>query len=118
VFAQIGLGGRGKSVGREFARIEGVEMKYCCDVDFERAGGFPDQVAAAHGGTIQGVETNSMQFYPEASAAEAKIHPGIYSRNDGKVDLTSIQGSGFGYRLDEIERELPEPAIVCETSAN
>ena len=59
-----------------------------------------------------------MQFYPEASAAEAKIHPGIYSRNDGKVDLTSIQGSGFGYRLDEIERELPEPAIVCETSAN
>ncbi len=49
VFAQIGLGGRGKSVGREFARIEGVEMKYCCDVDSERAGGFSDQVEAAQG---------------------------------------------------------------------
>jgi predicted dehydrogenase len=49
VFAQIGLGGRGKSVGREFARLDGVEMKYACDVDLSRAGGVIDQVKAAQG---------------------------------------------------------------------
>ena len=30
----------------------------------------------------------------------------------GMVDLATIQGAGFGYRLDEIERSLPEPAVV------
>ena len=30
---------------------------------------------AAHAGTIMGVETNAMQFYPEASAREARLHP-------------------------------------------
>lgn len=49
VFAQIGMGGRGKSVGREFARLDGVEMKYCCDVDLRQAAGFPEQVEAAQG---------------------------------------------------------------------
>ena len=72
----------------------------------------PHVLLAAHADTIQGVETNSMQFYPEASAIEAVIHPGIYSRNNGKVDLTSIQGSGFGYRIDEIKRELAQPDAV------
>jgi len=67
---------------------------------------------AAHVGTIMGVETNSMQFYPQASAPEAKIHPGIYQRRAGKVDLSSIRGPGFGYRLEEIERPLPKPALV------
>jgi L-alanine-DL-glutamate epimerase-like enolase superfamily enzyme len=70
----------------------------------------PHVLLAAHAGTIMGVETNSMQFYPEASLAEAKVHPGIYTRRDGGVDLSTIKGPGFGYRLDEIERELPEPA--------
>jgi hypothetical protein len=64
-------------------------------------------------GTIMGVETNAMQFYPEASAAEAEVHPGLYRRRDGMVDLSSIRGSGFGYRLDEIRRELPAAAVVC-----
>lgn len=59
-----------------------------------------------------GVETNAMQFYPDASLPEEAIHPGLYKRRSGKVDLTSIRGSGFGYRLDEIERELPEPAMA------
>ena len=47
-------------------------------------------------------------FYPAASANEEQIHPGIYRRRDGILDLSTIQGPGFGYRLDEIERDLPE----------
>ncbi len=72
----------------------------------------PHLLLAAHVGTILGVETNAMQFYPDASAPEEKIHPGIYRRRGGKVDLSSISGSGFGYRLDEIKRNLPSPAAV------
>lgn len=65
---------------------------------------------AAHAGTIMGVETNSMQFYPDASSAESKVHPGIYRRRAGNVDLSTLGGNGFGYRIDEIARALPEPA--------
>ncbi len=65
---------------------------------------------AAHAGTIMGVETNSMQFYPDASIAEAQIHPGMYQRRRGTVDLSTLGSTGFGYRLEEIQRELPEPA--------
>jgi hypothetical protein len=70
----------------------------------------PHVLLAAHVGTIMGVETNAMQFYPEASAAEAAVHRGIYCRREGKIELSSVRGPGFGYRLDEIRRELPEPA--------
>ncbi|MHC4071227.1 MAG: enolase C-terminal domain-like protein [Planctomycetota bacterium] len=69
---------------------------------------------AAHAGTIMGVETNSMQFYPAASAAEEVVHPGLYRRRDGQVDLSTLSGPGFGYRLDEIERQLPELAAHFE----
>jgi L-alanine-DL-glutamate epimerase-like enolase superfamily enzyme len=69
----------------------------------------PHALLAAHAGTIMGVETNAPQFYPEASAAEAKVHPGLYRRRNGVVDLSSLHGWGFGYRVDAIERELPEP---------
>ncbi len=72
----------------------------------------PHVLLAAHAGTIMGVETNAMQFYPEASAAEARVHPGLYQRRNGCVDLSTLGGAGFGYRVDEIERELPAP--VCE----
>jgi L-alanine-DL-glutamate epimerase-like enolase superfamily enzyme len=65
---------------------------------------------AAHVGTIMGVETNSMQFYPEASRPEAAVHPGIYQRRDGCVDLGTLGGPGFGYRAERIHRELPAPA--------
>jgi L-alanine-DL-glutamate epimerase-like enolase superfamily enzyme len=65
---------------------------------------------AAHAGTIMGVETNGMQFYPEASAAEAAVHPGLYTRRGGCVDLSTLGGSGFGYRCDAIRRALPPPA--------
>ena len=71
----------------------------------------PHVLLAAHAGTIMGVETNSMQFYPEASKPEAAVHPGLYRRRAGKVDLRSILGPGFGYRVEESERTLPTPAF-------
>ncbi len=70
----------------------------------------PHCLLAAHVGTIMGVETNAMQFYPDASAAEAAVHPGLYRRRNGEVDLSTICGPGFGYRLAEIARPLPAPA--------
>ncbi len=33
---------------------------------------------AAHAGTIMGVESNGMQFYPAASLLEEKVHPGLF----------------------------------------
>ncbi|MBD3320126.1 MAG: hypothetical protein GF350_03435 [Chitinivibrionales bacterium] len=69
---------------------------------------------AAHAGTIMGVETNGMQFYPAASSAEEVIHPGLYKRRNGQVDLSTLEGSGFGYRVNEIKRELPEIAARFE----
>jgi L-alanine-DL-glutamate epimerase-like enolase superfamily enzyme len=65
---------------------------------------------AAHVGTIMGVETNAMQFYPDASAPEEIIHPGLYRRREGNVDLSTVRGAGFGYRLAEIRRRLPPAA--------
>jgi len=71
----------------------------------------PHVLLAAHAGTIMGVETNAMQFYPEASLAEAAVHPGLYTRRNGHVDLSSLRGPGFGYRLGEIDRDLPDPVV-------
>jgi len=69
---------------------------------------------AAYAGTIMGVETNAMQFYPDASRSEALVHPGLYRRRQGKIKLSTLGGAGFGYRLAEIKRDLPEPAFVVE----
>jgi L-alanine-DL-glutamate epimerase-like enolase superfamily enzyme len=69
----------------------------------------PHVLLAAHAGTIMGVETNAMQFYPDASRPEEAVHPGLYRRKSGYVDLSSVRGPGFGYRVDEIERQLPPP---------
>jgi L-alanine-DL-glutamate epimerase-like enolase superfamily enzyme len=74
----------------------------------------PHVLLAAHVGTIAGVETIGMQFYPEASAPEATVHPGLYTRREGCVEWSTVQGCGFGYRLDEIRRDLPAPAASCE----
>ena len=60
----------------------------------------PHVQLAAHAGTIMGVESNGMQFYPEASLPEQAIHPGIYQRRNGILNLDTIQGTGFGYRVD------------------
>jgi L-alanine-DL-glutamate epimerase-like enolase superfamily enzyme len=71
----------------------------------------PHVLLAAHAGTIMGVETNAMQFYPDASLAEEAVHPGLYRRRSGVVDLSTVCGPGLGYRLDEIERQLPAPVV-------
>ncbi len=76
----------------------------------------PHVQLAAHAGTIMGVETNAMQFYPQASVQEAAVHPGLYRRQQGTLDLASIQGTGFGYRLSEIERILPPLDTRAESS--
>jgi hypothetical protein len=70
----------------------------------------PHCLLAAHSATIAGIETNSMQFYPVASAPEAAVHPGLYQRRNGQVDLSSIRGPGFGLRVEEINRDLPNAA--------
>ena len=69
----------------------------------------PHVLLAAHAGTIMGVETNAMQFYPDASRPEEAVHPGLYRRRQGQLDLSSLKGPGFGYRIQEIERQLPGP---------
>ncbi len=71
----------------------------------------PHCLLAAHAGTIMGVETNAMQFYPAASAPEEAVHPGLYQRRDGQVDLSTVKGPGLGYRVEEIQRQLPEKAV-------
>jgi len=73
---------------------------------------------AAHGGTIMGVETNGMQFYPEASAPEAVVHPGLYTRRNGIVDLSTLGGSGFGYREEEVKRTLPVAKVSVQRKSN
>lgn len=71
----------------------------------------PHVELAARAGTLMGVECNAMQFYPDASRPEAAVHPGLHRRRDGCVDLSSLTGPGFSYKLDEIARQLPDPAV-------
>ncbi|MDG2122181.1 MAG: hypothetical protein P8J87_00695 [Verrucomicrobiales bacterium] len=71
----------------------------------------PHALLAAHAGTIMGVESNGMQFYPDASLPEAEVHPGLYRRRGGVLDLGTLSGSGFGYRVGEIVRALPGAAV-------
>jgi len=71
----------------------------------------PHCLLAAYAGTIMGVETNGMQFYPAVSLPEAAVHPGLYRRQNGTVTLESLRGPGFGYRLSEMRRELPPVTI-------
>lgn len=65
----------------------------------------PHVLLGAHAGTIMGVESNGMQFYPEASTLEARVHPGIYSRRGGELDLSTLSGPGFGYQVERIQAE-------------
>ncbi|MCM8540866.1 MAG: hypothetical protein NE328_11380 [Lentisphaeraceae bacterium] len=71
----------------------------------------PHVLLAAHVGTIKGVECNSMQFYPEVSRPNMRIHPGLYQRRNGVIDLSTLKGPGFGYRLSEIGRTLPQAEV-------
>ncbi len=53
-----------------------------------------------------------MQFYPAASGLEMAVHPRLYNRSGGVLGLETLRGSGFGYRVDDIARPLPEPAAL------
>ena len=77
----------------------------------------PHAQLAAHAGTLAGVETNASQFYPAASIPEATVHPGIYRRRNGMIDLRSLTGSGFGMRVEEMPRVLPEPFLATGSLA-
>ena len=94
-----------------WAKAHGMELMVQ-DLTNPMLAQIPHVLLASHVGTIMGVETNAMQFYPEASAPEAVIHPGLYQRRDGKILLGTIRGAGFGYREEEIQRNLPEPGLV------
>jgi L-alanine-DL-glutamate epimerase-like enolase superfamily enzyme len=72
----------------------------------------PHLLLASHVETIMGVETNAMQFYPEASKPEAEVHPAIYRRVNGTVSVKSATGPGFGYQIEQMKRQLPEPAVA------
>ena len=56
---------------------------------------------------MMGVEANSHQFYPAFSEPEAKVHPGIFTRKDGVLDTSSLQGSGLGFQIEKVKRSLP-----------
>lgn len=83
------------------------------DLTNPRLAQIPHVLLAAHAGTIMGVETNAMQFYPEASKFEAQFHPGIYERREGQLDLSSLQGAGFGYNPEILSRTLPEAVFAA-----
>lgn len=84
-----------------WARAHGMQLMVQ-DLTNPMLAQIPHVLLAAHAGTIMGVESNAMQFYPEASAAEARIHPGIYRRRDGVLDLSTLGPTGFGYRISEV----------------
>ncbi len=64
--------------------------------------------------TIMGLEMNACQYYPGASEPEAEVHHGVFTRKNGTVSTESLSGAGFGYRIEEIKRVLPEPAYTKE----
>lgn len=68
---------------------------------------------AAHAPTIMGVESNAMQFYPEASAAEEKLHPGLFARRNGVLNLATLGGNGLGYGEAVAARTLPKCACAA-----
>lgn len=55
---------------------------------------------------VLGVETNARQYYPDTSAPEAAVHPGIFNVRKGIVSTATLGGRGLGYRISEIRRPL------------
>jgi hypothetical protein len=77
------------------------------DLTNPRLAMLPHVQLAAHVGTIMGVECNAMQFYPDASLAEEQVHSGLYRRRHGVLDLTTLKGTGFRMRVEEMNLTLP-----------
>lgn len=97
-----------------WARAHGMDLMVQ-DLTNPMLAAIPHALLAAHADTLAGVETNAMQFYPAASVTEAVVHPGLYARRRGRIDLGTLAGPGFGMRVGEIARVLPEPHAVCGT---
>lgn len=89
-----------------WARAHGMQLMVQ-DLSNPMLAQIPHTLLASHAPTIAGVESNGMQFYPETSQPESLVHTGLYRRRDGHLDLSTIHGPGFGYRLNEIHRDLP-----------
>lgn len=66
---------------------------------------------ASHVETIMGFESNAMQFYPDASLPEAAVHPGVFQRRNGVIDISTLSMTGMGYAIEKMKRQLP-PATV------
>ncbi len=101
----------GALLSAAWARAHGLQLMVQ-DLTNPRLAQIPHCLLAAHLPTLRGVETNAMQFYPAASDLEATVHPGLYRRRDGCVDLSTLTGPGFGYAGAETVRELPAPSAV------
>lgn len=86
-----------------WARMHGMAVMVQ-DLTNPRLAIIPHVLLAANVGTIMGVEVNSMQFCPDASLDEERVHPGLYRRREGRVSLDTLGSTGFGYRWDEIRR--------------
>ena len=67
----------------------------------------PHVLLGAHAGTIMGVESNGMQFYPEASTLEARAHPRYLQSpwRRSPIFPLSYSGAGFGYQVERIQAE-------------
>lgn len=50
------------------------------------------------------LEANARQYFPEASAPEAAIHPGVFGVHNGTVSTEALSGSGLGYRFGDVRR--------------
>lgn len=71
---------------------------------------YPHLLLAAQVDTLGGVEANATQFCPETSGPEARLHPGLFTRKNGRLDLSAIiDAPGLGYAGAESARSLPPP---------
>ena len=86
----------GALLSLSWAREHGMALMVQ-DLTNPRLAQVPHVLLAAYAGTICGVESNAMQFYPEASREFLKVHPGLYQRRGGVLDWSTLSGPGFGY---------------------
>jgi len=53
---------------------------------------------------MMGVEYNSRQYFPSASADVRKAHPEVFTVRGGQVSTASLRGPGLGFRAGEFRR--------------
>ncbi len=100
----------GALLSMSWARAHGMTLMVQ-DLSNPMLAQIPHLLLGARAGTIMGVESNGMQYYPAASEPEARVHPGLYRRAGGRLALDSIRGPGFGMRVEEIGRKLDSAAF-------